>query len=93
MWIKGVLVGEELVVTTESIRAETGYLIPELEARLLQIQLKSLKIAKAKGHTTLDPRATIQGDKDMEFAILQKVMYTLSETGFKDISLAVIKKS
>lgn len=90
---QGVLVGDELVVTIESIRRKDGYLIPELEARLQQIRLQSQKIAEARGQVTLSQRATIQGDKDLEFVVLQKVMYTLSETGFKDISLAVIKKS
>ena len=34
-----------------------------------------------------------QGDAQIEFRLLQKVMYTLDRSGFPDIALAVLKKS
>jgi biopolymer transport protein ExbD len=37
--------------------------------------------------------ATIQGDADIEFRVLQRVMYTLDRSGFPDIALAVLKKA
>ena len=38
-------------------------------------------------------KATIQGDREIEFQILERVMYTLSESGYEDISLAVLQTS
>jgi len=35
-------------------------------------------------------KVSIQGDRDINFAILQRVMYTCSLSGFEEISLAVI---
>ena len=37
--------------------------------------------------------ATIQGDKAIEFRVLQKVMYTLNQNGYESIALAVLQKS
>jgi len=45
------------------------------------------------GADTVTRVVTIQGDEDIEFRVLQKVMYTLNEGGFQDIALAVIKKA
>ena len=41
----------------------------------------------------LQPRPAIEGDAQIEFRLLQKVMYTLDRSGFPDIALAVLKKA
>jgi biopolymer transport protein ExbD len=33
------------------------------------------------------------GDKEIPYKLLKRILYTLSETNYKDISLAVVKKS
>ena len=51
-------------------------------------------LAKQRGRTPdASHLVTIQGDSDIEFRVLQKVMYTLDQSGFPDIALAVIKKA
>jgi biopolymer transport protein ExbD len=89
---RGVLLGEDLVATADQIMQAPGFEIAPLAARLQGLQRQSDRIAQLQGR---EPRrtATIQGDKDLQFAMLQKVMYTLSVNGYGDISLAVIKKS
>lgn len=89
---RGVLLGEELVATTDQVLATPGYVIAPLAARLQKLQAQSERIARLKGRERRRT-ATIQGDKDLQFALLQKVMYTLSVNGYADISLAVIRKS
>lgn len=37
--------------------------------------------------------ATIQGDRDIEFRVLKRVMYTLNQNGYEDIALAVLRRS
>ncbi len=36
-------------------------------------------------------RITIQGDRDMSFSVLQRVMYTCDRSGFDDLALAVLR--
>jgi biopolymer transport protein ExbD len=44
-----------------------------------------------------DPKAagqiTIQGDKDLEYRLLEKVMYTCGAAGFDRMALAVIREA
>ena len=52
------------------------------------------EIARMRGTQTQPNRVvTIQGDRDIEFKVLQKVMYTLGQNGYENISLAVLQKS
>ena len=90
----GILFAGELIATMDEVRNGNGYLIEPLAARLEQARAQSEKLARLKGKDEPPlPIATVQGDKDLEFEILQKVMYTLSRSGYQDVSLAVIKKT
>ena len=90
----GILFAGELIVTMDKVRNGNGYLIEPLAAKLEEARERSEKLAELKGMDEPALRiATVQGDKDLEFQVLQKVMYTLSRSGYEDISLAVIKKA
>ena len=39
-----------------------------------------------------EPKVTIQGDRAIEFQLLEKVMYTCGEAGFEQLSLAVLQE-
>jgi biopolymer transport protein ExbD len=58
------------------------------------VQQQKDEIARLRGAEPAQHRvATIQGDRDIEFRVLQKVMYTLGQNGYENISLAVLQKS
>lgn len=42
---------------------------------------------------TMSNAVTIQGDRDIEYALLRKVMFTLSQGGYDNVSLAVLRKA
>lgn len=89
-----ILVGNEPVVRTAELSGSTGLLIESLANRLDAMWTQRETIEKRTGRqSTKSPIVTIQGDRDVEFELLQRVMYTVSEVGFKDISLAVVQKS
>lgn len=90
---RGILLGDELVATMDAVRAQEDMLIPGLAERLVKVREQMDKLSAKKGRTAENRTVTIQGDRDLEFAVLQKIMYTLSQEGFAEISLAVIKKS
>jgi biopolymer transport protein ExbD len=89
-----ILVGNERIASVTAAEASPQMLIEPLAARLHQASAQIEDLAQRKGGQA--PRhnvVTIQGDENIEFRVLQKVMYTLNQSGFQDIALAVIKKA
>jgi len=89
-----ILVGSERIAAVADAEASPGLLIEPLAARLRDAQAQMDEIARLKGKAPDGARVvTIQGDENIDFRLLQKVMYTLNQAGFQDIALAVIKKA
>jgi biopolymer transport protein ExbD len=69
-------------------------MIKPLAARLEEAREKSMEIARLRGdEEEFVGRVSIQGDRAIQFAIVQRVMFTCSQSGFETISLAVIESS
>ncbi len=60
--------------------------ISGLTARLQALRAES-------GAAGADPLVTIQGDRNMEYRVLRKVMITLGSNGFANVSLAVLRNT
>ncbi len=89
----GIVLEDELVASLAEVR-DGGLEISALSERLDAVWTRMDALARRRGEREASaPTATIQGDRDLEFDVLQRVMFTLAENGFEDISLAVIKKS
>jgi biopolymer transport protein TolR len=85
--------GEVIASVSKSIKGDL--LIRPLASRLREARSKSLQIAELRGEQEEEFRgkASIQGDREITFAILQRVMYTCSQSGYEEIALAVLEKS
>lgn len=69
-------------------------LIPALATELDQSRKQGEAIAARRGETAdFAPKVAIQGDKDIPFNVLQRVMYTCNRSGYGDIALAVLGAS
>jgi biopolymer transport protein ExbD len=90
---EGILVNNEVVATTESVRGQSGLWVAALGAKLEADRLQSEKIARLQGETAPHPVVTLQGDRDIEYQVLEKVMYTLDRAGYRDVALAVIPRT
>jgi len=89
-----ILVGSERVASVQDAEASPQLLIEPLATRLEAARAQMDEIHRLQGADTTRSRVvTIQGDENIEFRVLQKVMYTLNQSGFQDIALAVIKNS
>jgi len=89
-----ILMGGERVATVAETVAGDDLLIPGLARRLAEARAQMDELDRRRGQTPATARlATVQGDADIEFRVLQKVMYTLDRNGFPDIALAVLKKA
>jgi biopolymer transport protein ExbD len=87
------LSGERVVSIAEAV-ASDGLLIEALAERLDSVWEQQETIANLRGAELARERiVTIQGDRDIEFQVLQRVMYTLNHRGFENISLAVIRNA
>lgn len=89
-----VMLDGQMVTRLENGSSDDGLLIPLLADRLSRTRAKELEIAQLRGEDVdYSPQIAIQGDRDISFEILERVMYTCSQSGFGDIALAVIGAS
>ncbi|TMQ70082.1 MAG: hypothetical protein E6K80_09675 [Candidatus Eisenbacteria bacterium] len=89
-----ILVGNERVTTLSQALGAPGLEIAPLTAHLQTVKRQEEDLARLRGAAPAQHRiATIQGDRAVEFRVLQKVMYTLGQNGYENISLAVLQKS
>ena len=89
-----ILIGSEHVASLKEAQDSKGMLIEPLATRLEAVRAQMDEIAGQRSGGERKSRiVTIQGDEDIEFSVLQKVMYTVNQGGFDDIALAVLKKA
>jgi biopolymer transport protein ExbD len=89
-----ILVGSERIASVQDAEASPQMLIEPLATRLQAERDQMADIHRLQGaDSTTVHVVTIQGDENIEFRVLQKVMYTVNQAGFRDIALAVIKRS
>jgi len=89
-----ILVGSDKVATVAEVVGTQDLEIAPLAERLRLVCQQQDEIARARGESKPPARAaTIQGDRQIEFRVLQKVMFTLNQNGFENVALAVIPKS
>jgi biopolymer transport protein TolR len=83
-----ILLGDQRVATVHEAEASGDPGVPALAERLA-----AQRQAERASGAPLARTATIQGDRDIEFRVLKRVMLTLTESGYEDVSLAVFQKS
>lgn len=90
-----VMMDGEVVAQVSRASKSRDLMIDALARRLDDAREQSIEIARLRGETedAFLGKVSIQGDRSIHFAILQRVMYTCSQSGFENISLAVIEAS
>ncbi len=89
-----VMIDGQVVATVSTALASPDLLIEPLSERLDRAREQTIDIARRRGSDEeFKGQVAIQGDREINFAILQRVMYTCSMSGYEDISLAVIGTS
>lgn len=83
-------VGDETVASLADVSALPGMEIPGLSERLQAVRQEK---AAAGADSPVTKLATIQGDREIEYHVLRKVMYTLSANGWENVSLAVLRNT
>ena len=90
-----IMIDSELIASVSNENSEGDLLIDALADRLDAALEKSLQIAERRGEDPdlFEGQIAIQGDREIEFEILQRVMYTCNASGYENISLAVVGTS
>ena len=89
-----VMMDGDVVASVSAAVASPDLLIESLAARLDEARVKAEEIARYRGgEEVFEGKVSIQGDRDIDFAILQRVMFTCTVSGYENISLAVIGTS
>jgi biopolymer transport protein ExbD len=87
-----ILVGSEKVATVAEALAG-GLEIAPLAARLADEARRQGDIARLRGGEPAARVATIQGDREIEFRLLERVLFTLHRGGYDSVALAVTQRS
>lgn len=89
-----VMIDGVVVAKVSRVVNSDDLLIEPLAEHLDTAREKIIEIARRRGsEEEFSGEVAIQGDRDISFAILQRVMYTCTVSGYGDISLAVIGTS
>jgi len=86
-----VLVQGEAVVSTPKLFADNIATVPEVTARLKELERSIIGISTKT--VAESKEVTILADKTIPFKVLKKIMSTCTGSGYERISLAVIQKT
>ncbi len=84
--------GRVVARVSEAVAAPELY-IGTLGEVLAKARDQELDLARRRGQDEAVGKVAIQGDRDISFEILERVMYTCNQSGFTDISLVVLGAS
>ncbi len=78
------------VADAESVMASKENIIAPLKAEL---ELQFAQRISIAGEKAEPGEVTIMGDRQIPYKLLKRILYTLSESNYQNISLAVVRKS
>ena len=89
-----VSLGNEFIAKLDA-NSQGDLMIRPLAAALSSARARHEQWQDMRGSEATDApmKVTIQGDREMPFVLLQRVMYTCNQSGFDDIALAVLRTS
>jgi biopolymer transport protein ExbD len=76
------------VIRTEDIEKQPGYLIPELQQEMMRYSSEAMRMQEQYG-AEFSGKATIQGDRNLPYKLLIKVMYTCGQSNYPNMRLVV----
>ncbi|MCA9732254.1 MAG: biopolymer transporter ExbD [Deferribacteres bacterium] len=86
-----ILLEDKPVARTDLVANSTSNDIPNLRAGLLEKKQIADALGRQNAAFSFKGQVTIQGDKEIPFRILKKIMVTCGVVGYSDILLAVYK--
>ncbi len=85
-----IIVQGKKVASASQVMNSNDNVIPNLKKELQFLLQEKIQLFQEKDKPG---EATVMGDKEIPYKLLKRILYTLSEANYKNISLAVVKKS
>jgi len=86
-----ILVNGKPVERTKNIKSQEGYIIPKLKDKLTRYSKEAEKMEETYG-IKFSGKVTIQGDKNLPYKLLIKVMATCGQSDYPNMRLVVYRK-
>lgn len=86
-----ILVNDKPVEKVNTILGQDGYIIPALKTVLDRYGSEAVKMEEMYG-AKFSGKVTIQGNKDIPYKLLIRVMYTCGQSSYPNMRLVVYKK-
>jgi len=86
-----ILVDGKQVASLEEVNAAKQLMVPSLAQELKNLRTVSETMGNMSADMGFTGKISIQGDKNIPYIILKKVMYTCGQIGYNDILLTVMK--
>ena len=77
------------VEKVETVLTQRDNIINSLKTQLQQIRAFSESLAQLNANMRFKGNIAIQGDKEIPFGLLKKIMFTCGQVGFNDMLLVV----
>jgi len=79
------------VTTVSQVLNNNNLLIPELLNELNNLKQLSIKVGEIQADMGFTGKISIQGDRELPYLIIKKIMFTCGQIGYNDMLLAVNK--
>ncbi len=86
-----ILVNDQAVVRMADVAAQQGFLIPKLNETLARYASEAKKLEEQYG-VRFSGKVTIQGDRNLPYRELIRVMYTCGQSNYPNMRLVVYKE-
>ena len=82
--------GKQVASVPQVMRSNTLE-IPELKNALYQLRQLSEKVGEIQAEMGFTGKISIQGDRELPYLVIKKIMFTCGKIGYNDMLLAVTK--
>lgn len=82
--------GKQVTAVNQVINSNNN-LIPELLNELKKLRLLSEKVGEIQADMGFTGTISIQGDRELPYLVIKKIMFTCGQIGYNDMLLAVTK--
>ena len=86
-----ILLDGKQVTTVSQVISNNKLLIPELLTELKKLRLLSEKVGEIHSNMGFTGTISLQGDRELPYLVIKKIMFTCGQIGYNDMLLTVIK--
>jgi biopolymer transport protein ExbD len=87
-----VLLDGAKVVPMNQVLNSDKLIIPELQTELMRLRAINEKMGEMRSQLGFTGKISIQGDRNIDYQVIKKIMFTCGQIGYNDMMLAVTQE-